>query len=87
VHQKGAQLTEGYDDMPDEKSHAENIGIIVLAMAAYELNSGDCFINDPILSMLDEQRPAHLVIAELAKWSVEHAAGVAAQLNDPSTES
>lgn len=62
------------------KSHAENIGIIVLALATYDLDSPTCYINDEILNMLDQRKPAHEVIRILADWSPEHAAGIVAQL-------
>jgi hypothetical protein len=62
-------------------SHATNIGLIALYLADHEPGDyGDCSINDPIVSVLDDGGTAAALVAALSRMSRERAAGIAAQL-------
>ncbi len=62
------------------ENHYTNLGRIVLALSLHEVGDwGDCSINDPIVTLIDLQRPAHELLAALASMSKEDAAGIVAQ--------
>jgi hypothetical protein len=64
----------------EERKHASNIGLIVLAMAGHEVGDyGDCSINDTIMNIIDEQRPAHELLRALSEMDRDRAAGIVAQ--------
>jgi hypothetical protein len=62
-------------------SHARNIGLIMLALGRHELDVwGDCSI--PIITIIDERQPAHVLVEALAAMDAETAAGIVRQLRD-----
>jgi hypothetical protein len=70
----------------EEREHASNIGLLVLALAGHEIGDfGDCAINDPIATIVDFERPAHELLQALAKMSRETAAGLARQCGTRAT--
>jgi hypothetical protein len=65
---------------PSMAEHAANIGWIVRCLALHQPGDwGDCAINDAVVSIIDERRPAHELVAALAAMDFEMAAGIVAQ--------
>jgi hypothetical protein len=73
-------MTDHEQEERAEREHASNIGLIVLAMAGHEIGDyGDGSINDTIMNIIDEQRPAHELLRALAGMDRERAAGIVRQ--------
>jgi hypothetical protein len=63
-------------------NHAENIYLIVHALSNHQPGDyGDCSINHPVMTIIDERRPAHELLAALRLMDAATAAGIAAQLS------
>jgi hypothetical protein len=63
------------------QAHVTNIGIIVNHLGYHEVGDyGDCSINNPIMNIVDQKRPAHELVAALATMSEDEAAGIVDQL-------
>jgi hypothetical protein len=73
------KITEIPDGTPD---HAANIGRIVFALATHDPGDwGDCSINDPIVSIIDEGGSAHGFVQALARMDAETARGICEQIS------
>jgi hypothetical protein len=84
VHKAEAYAREMNNAASD---HAANIGRIVLALAGHAAGDwGDCSINDPIVSAVDRDDPARILLQALAGMSEETAAGICKQLWSRETE-
>jgi hypothetical protein len=72
----------------DTNEHLQNIGRIVLHIArSHELGDwGDCSINHPIVSVVDQGRPSHELLRAPADMDRKTAAGICGQLGDHQLE-
>jgi hypothetical protein len=62
-------------------NHISNIGRIVLHLAQHQVGDrGDCSINNPIVTIIDQRQPAYELLAALSEMSEETAAGIISQL-------
>jgi hypothetical protein len=78
----------GFDDGPrvdegepiTEETHFANIGKLVAILSLHEVGDwGDCSVNDPIVSLIDLQRPCHEIIDALATMSPDDVQGIIRQ--------
>lgn len=76
------EIVPSEEQMVNER--ATNIGKIVLALARHEVGDwGDCSINDPVVSIIDDQQPADMLVAALDEMDEKTARGIVEQLEGP----
>ena len=65
----------------DRHLRTVNIGLIVLALALHTpADYGDCSINHQIISIIDQERPAHELLEALVEMDLETIKGILEQL-------
>jgi hypothetical protein len=60
--------------------HFTNLGAIVYALSCHDVGDyGDCSVNDPIVNLIDAERPAHELLAALRRMPPDTASGIVGQ--------